>query len=179
MATPCGNPEVHGPHPWEIGPNPGEPGPDEFWCDGRTTRLIPWSSSATGEIPLGRVSTDHWPAHSHAYTSTTHFPPQGSPHRLTECVDHGCPAPQTEFLGGEPVAAPAEAVSPFVLVCHDGPCERGHLEEQLRALVAKWNGYDGVSSNPGDVEDDAFANGTEWGQKMAATDLRVLLGDPR
>jgi hypothetical protein len=49
------NPNVHDPHDWAIGANPGEDGPDWFRCDGRRTALVPWS--ARGEIPLGRVDT--------------------------------------------------------------------------------------------------------------------------
>jgi hypothetical protein len=45
----------------------------------------------------------------------------------------------------------------------------------LLALLTKWAGFEGVSSNPGDTEDDAFANGTEWGHRMASRDLATLL----
>jgi hypothetical protein len=45
----------------------------------------------------------------------------------------------------------------------------------LRALVAKWRAYEGVSSNPGECDDDAFAMGTEWGISSAAQDLNWLL----
>jgi hypothetical protein len=45
----------------------------------------------------------------------------------------------------------------------------------LLALLTKWASFEGVSSNPGDTEDDAFANGTEWGLRMASRDLAALL----
>jgi hypothetical protein len=48
--------------------------------------------------------------------------------------------------------------------------------DKLDELAQKWDDFEGVSSNPGDVEDDAFANGTEWGMKMAARQLRAILG---
>lgn len=51
----------------------------------------------------------------------------------------------------------------------------------LRALIAKWQAYEAVSSNPGECDDDAFAMGTEWGLASAALDLKRLLesyGEP-
>lgn len=46
----------------------------------------------------------------------------------------------------------------------------------LLDLVAKWKAFEGKSSNPGDVEDVAFANGTEWGLLLAAHELAEQLG---
>lgn len=48
-------------------------------------------------------------------------------------------------------------------------------EDELRELVAKWKSFESVSSNPGECDDDAFALGTEWGCRMAATQLEALL----
>lgn len=45
----------------------------------------------------------------------------------------------------------------------------------LRALLEKWRAYEGVSSNPGDCEDDGFANGTEYGHMMCRAQLEALL----
>jgi hypothetical protein len=45
----------------------------------------------------------------------------------------------------------------------------------LLALLARWANFEGVSSNPGDPEDDTFANGTEWGVRIAARQLAELL----
>lgn len=45
----------------------------------------------------------------------------------------------------------------------------------LESLILRWKQPRAVSSNPGDPEDDAFANGTDWGRMMAAHDLKQLL----
>lgn len=57
----------------------------------------------------------------------------------------------------------------------------GPSPADLRALLAKWKAYEAVSSNPGECEDDAFANGTEWGMTLCRVQLGELLksyGEP-
>jgi hypothetical protein len=58
MATSCGRFNPHAPHPWAIEANPGEDGPDLFWCDGLPAGT--GAAPAPVSVPLGPVDTSEW-----------------------------------------------------------------------------------------------------------------------
>lgn len=58
MSTSCDDFDVHPAHEWAIGDNPGEDGPDLFWCDGRTVARP--AVGRIGSYPPGRVDTSGW-----------------------------------------------------------------------------------------------------------------------
>lgn len=66
-----------------------------------------------------------------------------------------------------------DGVTPFVPTTD--PTHLAIKLEALETLAQRWRDYEGKPSNPGDVEDEAFANGTEWGMRMAAHQLRELI----
>lgn len=51
----------------------------------------------------------------------------------------------------------------------------GPSSGDLLALITKWRAFEAVSSNPGECDDDAFANGSEWGHLTCAHQLGNLL----
>jgi hypothetical protein len=59
MTTHCGSFEDHDPHDWAIAPNPGEDGPDWFWCDGGAARLR-YDCKVPGDRITGPVDTSRW-----------------------------------------------------------------------------------------------------------------------